>query len=106
MKNIKSCSEDMACKHGIQLCIHIMQSKTQILEHKANTVKEHAPRLRSNARMEIALCKKKRVMIYATNFHSSVFIYFIVTLSYKLQKEVFLPIQTVQTQNKCLFISA
>lgn len=59
MKNIKCCSEDMACKHGIQLCIHIMQSKTQILEHKANTVKEHAPRLRSNARMEIALCKKK-----------------------------------------------
>ncbi len=81
-----------------------MQSKTQILEHKANTVKEHAPRLRSNARMEIALCKTKNwVMIYATHFHSSVWI---ITLSYKLQKDVFLPIQIVQTQNKCLFISA
>lgn len=73
-----------------------MQSKTQMLEHKANTVKEHAAPLRSNARMEIAQCKKKNKKwqnIQQIFIHQAL-----------QSKEGILPIQTVQTQNKCLFI--
>lgn len=59
-----------------------MQSKTQILEYKANTVKKYASRLRSNARMEISPCKKNKnkTNISTRNLHSSVFIIVIPSL--------------------------
>jgi len=73
MKNIKCCCEDMACKHAIQLCIRIMQSKTQMLIYKAKC-KGSCTDCVQMQEWKLA-CGKKKKNVSTRNLHSSIFIF-------------------------------